>query len=342
MTNLDGPLKTQAPLVSIITPTLNRADFLTQTRLSVARQTYTNVEHIVVDGGSTDGTLDLLRSWKSHHNLRWVSDPDGGMYEAINRGLRMARGEVVAYLNSDDLYFPWTVDTIVRGFQGDARADFVYGDVVLWDTDRGQTMLHWQMPFNLDFVRRSGVLVQPAVFWRRRVLESDGLFDETLRFVADCEYWMRMGAGHRFVKVDEFLAVERNHLGTLRRLRTDAVQAELTEVRARYIRSTGPANATLLGWHRVRQALRRRYDLLRFIRASRGVRSGRRVPWRGFLQSGWFEVSIPRALGALIPQLARRHLPTVVSPRAAWFAMLDQEPPASPHGDPGTPLPLRP
>jgi glycosyltransferase involved in cell wall biosynthesis len=310
------------PLVSIITPTLNRADYLESTRRSIALQTYPFIEHIVVDGGSTDGTLDLLRRWGGQ-NLRWVSSPDNGMYEAINRGLRMAHGEVVAYLNSDDLYFPWTVDTIVQAFRQDSRADFVFGDVVLWDTARGETLLHWQMPFDLDYVRRSGVLVQPGVFWRRNVMDEGGLFDESLRLVADCDYWMKMGAHHRFVKVNEFLAVERNHLDTLRRLQPGAVEAELASVRARYVRSRGLIHTAASGWHRVRLAILRRYYLIRFVRASRRARSGSMTPWGRLLRSGWLEVSISSALGALIPRLARRYLPKVAAPSAAWFTALD-------------------
>src|SRR5690349_9655830 len=105
------------PLVSIVTPSLNRVDLIESTLRSVRSQSYPNVEHIVVDGGSTDGTLEVLRRYEGTYGLRWMSEPDQGMYDAINKGLAMARGEILAYLNTDDLYLPWTIDTVVSTFR---------------------------------------------------------------------------------------------------------------------------------------------------------------------------------------------------------------------------------
>src|SRR5262245_60785129 len=103
-------------VVSIITPTLNRAPLLEYTLRSVRGQSYANVEHIVVDGKSNDGTRDLLQRYEPTYNLRWTSESDSGMYAAINRGLGMASGDILAYLNSDDLYFPWTLELVARAF----------------------------------------------------------------------------------------------------------------------------------------------------------------------------------------------------------------------------------
>ena len=94
------------PLFSIVTPTLNRRELLEWTLRSIRGQSYPDLEHVVVDGGSTDGTLALLAEFEGTYPLRWISEPDGGMYNAINKGLRMASGDILAYLNSDDLYFP--------------------------------------------------------------------------------------------------------------------------------------------------------------------------------------------------------------------------------------------
>ena len=109
-------------LVSIVTPTLDRVDLLRHTIESVKRQTHANLEHIIVDGGSTDGTLELLTRYEGSYPMRWVSEPDDGMYQAINKGLRSASGDILAYLNSDDLYFPWTVDTVVEALRKLARS----------------------------------------------------------------------------------------------------------------------------------------------------------------------------------------------------------------------------
>ena len=138
------------------------------------------------------------------------------MYHAINKGLAMASGDILAYLNSDDLYFPWTVQTVVDAFARHPEADFVFGEALAIDEESGATQPYWMAPFDLDFVRREGFLPQPAVFWRRSAYESVGPFDTRYDYVADCAYWMRAGKDHKFHKVFEFLAIERNHAGTLR------------------------------------------------------------------------------------------------------------------------------
>src|SRR4030067_3134955 len=96
--------KQDLPLVSIITPSLNQGEFIEETILSVKNQTYENIEHIIVDGGSTDDTLNILKKYAGSYRMRWLSEPDNGMYQAINKGMRLANGEILAYLNSDDLY----------------------------------------------------------------------------------------------------------------------------------------------------------------------------------------------------------------------------------------------
>jgi len=196
------------PLVSIVTPTLNQGRFIEQTIRSIIGQTYERFEHIVVDGGSTDETLDILRRFEGSYPLRWTSGPDRGMYDAINKGLAAARGEIVAYLNSDDLYFPWTLDVVVRALADRPDADFIFGDFLQINDVTGRRRLMWQMPFDLDYVQRAGFLAQPAVFWRRRAHEDLEGFDTRLRYVADCDYWMRAGATHKFTKLDEVLATE--------------------------------------------------------------------------------------------------------------------------------------
>ncbi len=106
----------ELPLVSIVTPSLNQGRFIQETILSVKDQTYPNIEHIIVDGGSTDGTLDIIKKYEGTYKMRWVSEPDSGQSDAINKGWRMAKGEILAYLNSDDTYMPWAVETAVELF----------------------------------------------------------------------------------------------------------------------------------------------------------------------------------------------------------------------------------
>jgi glycosyltransferase involved in cell wall biosynthesis len=125
------------PLVSVITPTLNQARYIRDTLQSVRDQRYGEVEHVVVDGGSSDNTLAILSAHKQTSRFRWTSGPDAGMYDAVNKGLRMARGEILAYLNSDDLYLPWTIQTAVDFLQAHPDVDLVYGDYISLDEASG-------------------------------------------------------------------------------------------------------------------------------------------------------------------------------------------------------------
>lgn len=305
---------TDSPRVSIVTPVLNRRRLLEATLRSVRGQTYGDVEHIVVDGGSTDGTLDVIRAFESTYNLRWTSGRDGGMYNAINKGLAMATGDVVAYLNSDDLYFPWTVATVVRAFAREPEAAFLFGDAAKVDMATGRHELYFQAPFDIDFIRRIGFLTQPAVFMRRAAYEAVGPFDESLRFVADCEYWMRAGARHRFVKVDEVLAIERNHEATLREQQASAVALELAAVRARFGRESGRSDLVL----RLRNQVSLAANLLRFgLQASLFARL-RGGAWRELLNARRGDIRTRWIPVRLIPVFGRRVDDRLLRPASTW------------------------
>ena len=268
---------------------------------SLRCQTFVDYEHIVVDGGSTDGSVELLKSMEGTYPLRWISEPDTGMYNAINKGLAMARGSILAYLNSDDLYFPWTLEVVVREFRRRPSVDFVYGDALSIDDETGVRRMYWQLPFHRDTVHRTGFLAQPTVFWRRRVAEAVGGFDESLRYVADCDYWMRAADRFRFHKVHEVLAVERDHRGTLRETES-RVWTELARVRSRYVR--------LAGWrHSLRhqrnlrrtQMLERLYSVA-ILCQSRMRRCSRRGPWAQFLAADETTFDIRETLRSLVPR----------------------------------------
>jgi len=123
-------MRHEIPLVSIVTASYNQGKFLEETILSVKNQDYSNIEHIIVDGGSTDNTVEILKRYDGTYDMRWVSEADGGMYAAINKGLRLSRGDVLAYLNSDDRYFPWTVAVAVQALQDHPEVGFVFGDTL--------------------------------------------------------------------------------------------------------------------------------------------------------------------------------------------------------------------
>jgi glycosyltransferase involved in cell wall biosynthesis len=179
--------------LSIVTPTLNVGRYLEACLGSVAAQECTNFEHIVVDGGSMDGTVGLLSSWDAHP-VRWVSEPDRGQGHAINKGFAMARGDIVAWLNADDLYEPWTVRRVVHHFESSKELEFLYGLAIVIDASGAFVRVAPQpRPQLTDLYRFSPFLHQPAVFFRRSLVERFGPLDESLIYAMDYEYWLRVG-----------------------------------------------------------------------------------------------------------------------------------------------------
>ncbi len=187
------------PLVSIVTPTFNQGATIRETIDSVASQTYPAVEHIVIDGGSTDETVEILRSAP---RVRSISEKDRGQTHAINKGLRMARGEIVAYLNSDDLYLPHAVAAAVDALRSHPEVELVYGDGLVIDGD-GATLWEWlsrpedwRLLTGYFFLWNdfTNYIMQQATFWRRRLHDRVGWFDEDFHLTMDIEFWLRVGA----------------------------------------------------------------------------------------------------------------------------------------------------
>jgi glycosyltransferase involved in cell wall biosynthesis len=200
------------PLVSVITPSYNQAQFLEGTIQSVLSQDYPQLEYIVIDGASTDGATDIIRKY-ADRLAYWVSEPDHGQTEAINKGLRRARGEILAWLNSDDLYEPGAVRGAVEALLAQPRVDLVYADCHYVSADGRllQTMRAW------DFVPRrllTGIplVIQPASFFTRRALDQAGPLDESLHYVFDHDFYVRLVlAGLDFRKVEAVWARFRLH-----------------------------------------------------------------------------------------------------------------------------------
>jgi len=313
-----GPM-VDRPLVSIVTPTLNQGRFIEATIRSIKTQSYDRFEHIVVDGGSTDETLEILRRHEGTYPLRWLSEPDRGMYEAVNKGMRLASGDILAYLNSDDLYFPWTLEAAVAAFDRHRDADFVFGDALVIDDASGRQDFYWTLPFNLDYIRRYGFLAQPTVFWRQAAFAAIGPFDESLRYVADCDYWMRAGALHKFLKLNEFLAVERNHSSTLRESEGSGVWGELEKVRSRYVLQEGRPHEKMMRRHRLSSRLWYRTYWLGLLIQSFVPKSVRRGPWTRLLAASGDDVRRARLLLRPIPRIGRAISGQVLRASRHWL-----------------------
>ena len=185
----------QKPLVSIITVTLNSAKFLEQAFRSVENQTYKNLEYIVIDGKSTDGTLDII---KKHEGFisRWVSEPDKNMYEAINRGLSIISGEFCGILNSDDYYFPDTVSKVVNCFMRHQDKGAVTGGIQFVDTNNNNLYKLFPPRFNVKSMLRmktNGIVAHPATFLRKSIIDEVGKFNINYPVIADYDYLIRVG-----------------------------------------------------------------------------------------------------------------------------------------------------
>jgi len=217
------------PGISIITPCLNQAGFLTECLQSVAAAGG-SAEHIVVDGGSTDGTLDILR----RHSAEWTSEPDSGQTDAINKGLARARGGVLGYLCGDDLLAPASLDLVLAAFERHPEVDFVYGDGWFLEGDSGWRRAKKAGPFTYERLRRGNFLIQPAVFFRRSLMERIGPFDASLQFCMDHEYWLRAGPAARWHYLAVPLAVSRLHPDAKTSSRLSEAWEEASRMQRRY------------------------------------------------------------------------------------------------------------
>lgn len=201
------------PAVTIVTPSYNQATFIRQTVESVLLQDYPHLEYIIMDGGSTDGTLDILREYDHDPRLRWYSGPDAGQADAIRKGFALGAGEVLAWLNSDDFYLPGAVTTAIAAMRAHGSR-FVFGDAVLID-ERSRFMRYFvHPPFHPRQFRLRYGFYQPATFWSRDLYEQVGGIDPTLQFAMDRDLFWRMSQVESPVHIRAFLCAARIHRST--------------------------------------------------------------------------------------------------------------------------------
>lgn len=202
--------------VSIITPSFNQAPFLERTIRSVLEQDYRNIEYLVVDGGSTDGSLDVIHKY-ARRLAWWTSEKDRGQSDAINKGFAHAQGDIAAWLNSDDYYLPGTVSAAVRQFERHPQAVLIYGNMLAVDEyDRTLNILKYRQLSLVDLLCFQ-IIGQPAVFLRRSAFEKAGGLDVSLHCMLDHQLWIRIAEQGEIVHVDETWAAARYHAGAKNR-----------------------------------------------------------------------------------------------------------------------------
>jgi glycosyltransferase involved in cell wall biosynthesis len=191
---------------SVITVTFNSREYLEETITSVLAQDYGDLEYILIDGGSTDGTLDIIRRYAATDGrVRWISEPDNGISDAFNKGIRLAQGEIVGIINSDDTFAPGAFSSVAAAFVADPDCDVVHGDMVRF---QGATPLFRLKPAPVDQrIWYDMPVNHPATFVRRLAYDKVGLFDTQLRVAMDYELMLRLyRAGCRFRYLEQVLA----------------------------------------------------------------------------------------------------------------------------------------
>jgi glycosyltransferase involved in cell wall biosynthesis len=242
------------PLVSIITPTRNAARFIEENILSIKAQTYDHVEHIVVDGCSTDGTLDIIKRYK---NIKLLQEPDKGMYDAINKGIKLSNGEIISYLNNDDLYFPDTVRTAVDNFLSFPRIELIYGNCCFID-EKGKLLFKYRyLPFNWNnfLRRRESPICQASAFWRKKIHDKYGYFDPSFKLSGDYDFFMRVGSGKLVRNCGKYMAKVRIHSQTASSKRKDELARERKRVRETWA-GICPTHGYAILWLLVRMKLK--------------------------------------------------------------------------------------
>lgn len=204
------------PRITIISPTLNHACFIEQTINSVLNQKYPDLEYIVVDGGSTDGTMEILKKYDKY--VTWISETDNGQVDAINKGLRKADGEIVAYLNTDDFYAPGALLKIGTFFRDNPTAQIVTGKCqnvdIVGKPIRSIITIYknaWLFLGNTQFLKILNYIAQPATFWRKSLHSSIGYFNLSYRYAMDYDFWLRAVSNEKLHFINSYLASFRIH-----------------------------------------------------------------------------------------------------------------------------------
>jgi glycosyltransferase involved in cell wall biosynthesis len=289
------------PRISIVTPSFNQIEFIEETIRSVLLQAYPNLEYLIIDGGSSDGSVDIIRKYE-HHLSYWISEPDRGQAHAINKALGRATGDIIAYLNSDDLYLVGALHRVANYLSAHREVDLMHGRCRYIDVSGatigeqfGNISTYADIIDLWEVWWRKRQFVQPEVFWTKRISDKVGLFREDLRWVMDYEYWLRIiQAGGNVGRVDAELACfrfQRNQKST----QPERTADELLQVVRPFIWSNGRSISRL---QRIELKGKWVFDALFRKEASASLQQGQ-SRWRRWLRLTLLSLEHPEVFAAI-------------------------------------------
>jgi glycosyltransferase involved in cell wall biosynthesis len=280
------------PLVSVITPSFNQGRFIEDTIQSVLGQDYPHIEYLVIDGGSTDETLDVLRKYEN--KLSWVSEPDRGQTDAINKGFRKARGEIICWLNSDDTYEPGAISKAVQFFCDNPEVSMIYGDGN--EIDEAGNFLHrfhatqkfdlWALIHVWDYI------LQPTTFFKKGAVKALSYLNEEHHWTMDWDLWIRIGSQYRVEYVGYVFANSRIYADTKTGSGGIKRWREIVDLQRRYGRKKYPLGFFLYGIDTLDTAVRTKFPkshgvFSRLFIAGRQLLGRIQRNYQGSFQDGW-------------------------------------------------------
>lgn len=193
--------------ITVVTPSYNQGKYIKRTIESVLTQGIEDLEYIVMDGGSTDETVDILKTYGDR--IIWKSEKDKGQTDAVNKGIRMASGDIIGWLNSDDIYYPGAIAKVMEVFEKHPEINVVYGNANHIREDDSFIEEYYTEDFNYERLKDICFICQPSLFFRKEMVDKYGYLDDRLQYCMDYDYWLRLGKGEKFYRLNELIAGSR-------------------------------------------------------------------------------------------------------------------------------------
>lgn len=193
--------------LTIVTPSYNQGKYIKRTIESVLSQPVVDLEYIVMDGGSSDATVDILKTYGDR--IIWKSERDKGQTDAVNKGIRLSSGDIIGWLNSDDIYYPDAFKAVMEVFEKNPRINVIYGNAYHIDEEDNVLEEYYTEDFDYERLKEVCFICQPSLFFRKKLVDQYGYLDDTLQYCMDYDYWLRLGKGENFYHLNQFIAGSR-------------------------------------------------------------------------------------------------------------------------------------